>query len=253
MALRIVIDSAVLRGSAQDGFLQLVASVYSPTGEEYRVYAPSKATGKALAWADYFVVHQQSSDGRGENVVEDGRKFAIIGQVKEELEKRELDEDIWRSTNSQGRYCAAQICFGGHVRSADGTDFNSDEHCPQCGKQCIERCPKCKASIRGRVAHGGPDYVLPSYCHKCGHPYPWMEDRLQTAKELLYHDDKLTIDDKEKLWGLLQHVMSDPKSDTAPAKKKLFEIGLGKAVPATREFFLDLMAKLGAEMLKPKA
>jgi hypothetical protein len=45
--------------------------------------------------------------------------------------------------------------------------------------------------------------------------------------------------------------MSDPKADMAPAKKKLFEIGIAKALPATREFFLDFMAKLGAEMLKP--
>ena len=78
-----------------------------------------------------------------------------------------------------------------------------------------------------------------------------MEDRLQTARELLFHDDKLTIDDKEKLWSLLQYVMSDPRSDIAPAKSKLFEIGIGKALPATKEFFLDLMVKLGAEMLKP--
>jgi hypothetical protein len=77
-----------------------------------------------------------------------------------------------------------------------------------------------------------------------------MEDRLHTAKELLYHDDKLSLDEREKLWGLLQYVMSDPKSDMAPAKKKLFEIGIVKALPATREFFLDFMAKLSAEMLK---
>jgi hypothetical protein len=42
-------------------------------------------------------------------------------------------------------------------------------------------------------------------------------------EELLYHDDKLSQDDREKLWGLLQYVMSDPKSDMVPAKKKLFE------------------------------
>lgn len=78
-----------------------------------------------------------------------------------------------------------------------------------------------------------------------------MEDRLQTAKELLDHDDKLSLEEREKLWGLLQYVMSDPKSDLVPAKKKLFEIGIAKALPATREFFLDLMAKLGAEILKP--
>jgi hypothetical protein len=78
-----------------------------------------------------------------------------------------------------------------------------------------------------------------------------MEDRLQTAQELLYNDDKLSLEEREKLWGLLQYVMSDPKSDLAPAKRKLFEIGIAKALPATREFFLDLMAKLGAEMMKP--
>jgi hypothetical protein len=95
------------------------------------------------------------------------------------------------------------------------------------------------------------DYNLPYFCHKCGRPYPWMEDRLETAKELLNHDDKLSPDEREKLWGLLQYVMTDPKSDLAPAKKKLFEIGIVKALPATREFFLDLVAKLGAEVLKP--
>ena len=78
-----------------------------------------------------------------------------------------------------------------------------------------------------------------------------MEDRLQTAKELLWHDDKLSPEEREKLWGILQYVMSDPKSDLVPAKKKLFEIGIAKALPATREFFLELMAKLAAEMLKP--
>ena len=75
-------------------------------------------------------------------------------------------------------------------------------------------------------------------------------DRLSTAKELLDHDDKLSLEDREKLWGLLQYVMSDPKSDMVPAKRKLFEIGLGKALPATREFFLDFMAKYLAEMTK---
>jgi hypothetical protein len=93
--------------------------------------------------------------------------------------------------------------------------------------------------------------VAPPFCHSCGKPYPWMEDRLQTAKDLLNHDDKLSLEEREKLWGLLRYVMTDPTSDLALAKKKLFEIGIAKALPTTREFFLDLMAKLGAEMLKP--
>jgi hypothetical protein len=93
--------------------------------------------------------------------------------------------------------------------------------------------------------------VRPSFCHKCGRPYPWMEERLQTAKELLSHDEKLSLEEREKLWDLLRYVMSDPKSDLTPAKKKLFEIKIAKALPARREFFLDFMAKLAAELLNP--
>jgi hypothetical protein len=78
-----------------------------------------------------------------------------------------------------------------------------------------------------------------------------MENRLQTAKDLLYHDDKLSQEDREKLWGLLQYVMSDPKSDLVPAKKKLIEINLSKATATIRDAVLDLLAKYFAEMSKP--
>ena len=44
--------------------------------------------------------------------------------------------------------------------------------------------------------------------------------------------------------------MSDPKSDLAPAKKKLIEIDLEKAVEGTKDFVQGLLAKMGAEMLK---
>jgi hypothetical protein len=77
-----------------------------------------------------------------------------------------------------------------------------------------------------------------------------MKDRLTTARELLRHDDKLTLEDRNELWDLLQYVMSDPKADLVPAKKKLIEIKLGKATPYVREAILDLSAKIAAEMIK---
>jgi hypothetical protein len=94
------------------------------------------------------------------------------------------------------------------------------------------------------------NYKRPNFCHKCGHAYPWMEDRLKTAKELLNHDDKLSYDERENLWGLLQYVMSDPKSDLVPANKKLIEISLAKAAAATRDFVTSFMAQYFAEMSK---
>jgi hypothetical protein len=254
MAEKVVIENAVLRGSDHDDLLQKVAKVYVH-GEEIRILAPPKATGSALEWSDHWSVREPNKESFGvEDVLPntDFRRSLAIQAVKEELQKLIRDANRPMGMNPDGLYYDAQICLNGHVQSAGGFPFKQGEHCNKCGADCIDECLKCKTPIRGMVANTNwIGYDAPSFCHACGHPYPWMEDRLQTAKELLYHDDKLSLEEREKLWGLLQYVMTDPKSDMAPAKKKLFEIGVAKALPATREFFLDLMAKLGAEMLKP--
>lgn len=70
MAIKVVIENAVLRGSRQEQFLQRVATAYVDQ-TEYRVSAPAKATGSALEWVQHFVVRQQSGDGTGESPVED--------------------------------------------------------------------------------------------------------------------------------------------------------------------------------------
>ncbi len=251
MAVNVVIENAVLRGSPHDQFWQKVATVYLDGGEEFNVVAPSKATGDALEWPKQFQV--RSPTAQGYSPVTDGRSQSIIQHVEAELQKKKLDSEIWRSgTNPDGRYVAAQICLRGHVLNVNGMDFERGEHCPRCGEASIDTCRHCGAAIRGGEIYQSPTgYRLPNFCHRCGRPYPWMADRMSTARELLEHDDKLSFEDREKLWGLLQYVMSDPKADLAPAKKKLFEIGIAKALPATREFFLDLIAKFGAEMVKP--
>jgi hypothetical protein len=157
----------------------------------------------------------------------------------------------------QEGYDVAQVCLNGHVANffAVSQPHHNENFCSTCGERTIVQCSHCKTKIRGHYHMAGaisflPD-VPPPFCHNCGKPYPWMEDRLQTAKELLDHDDKLTLEEREKLWSLLRYVMSDPKSDLAPAKKRLIEINLGKAAAATREFVVDLMAKYFAEMSKP--
>lgn len=154
-------------------------------------------------------------------------------------------------------YDVAQVCLNGHVVNffAGSQPQHNAKFCSTCGERTIVQCPQCKTQIPGHYHMLGvisflPDFV-PAFCHNCGKPYPWMEDRLQTAKELLYHDDKLSLEEREKLWGLLQYVMSDPKSDMVPAKKKLFEIGIAKAAAGTRDVLLDLLAKYAAEMSKP--
>src|SRR5262249_51219879 len=113
-------------------------------------------------------------------------------------------------------------------------------------------CPRCSEGIRGiGTQQHKTGYLLPRYCHSCGRPYPWMEEKLRTARELLDHDDKLTFDDKTSLWDDLQYVMSDPKADLVPAKRKLIHIKLETASSFVRETLTELLAKTIAESLKP--
>ncbi len=150
-----------------------------------------------------------------------------------------------------GIHCCAQICTRGHVQHCDGMPFRVNAHCKKCGAACIDACSKCKEPIHGsEIYSSAASYVRPDFCHGCGQPYPWMEDRLTTARELLYHDDKLSLEDRNALWDDLQFVMSDPKADLVPAKRKLIEIKLTKAGGYVREALLDLMAKTASEFLK---
>jgi hypothetical protein len=254
MALKIVIENTVLHGLADDNACQRVATAYI-NGERYTVVAPARLTGEALEYVDHFSVREPSKealDWGAEFVVTDERKGLILQAVAEELHKRKRDANRAEGRTPDGIYHDAQICIRGHVQSAGGFPFKAGEHCTKCGSPCIDECVKCREPIRGQVVNSKfIGYTPPSFCHACGHPYPWMEDRLQTAKELLYHDDKLNEDDREKLWDLLQYVMSNPKSDLVPAKKKLIEFNLGKAAVATKDLVMEFLVKYVAEMSKP--
>ena len=259
MAPKIVVETAILRRSIYAQDMQLVATLYVD-GRDYRVYAPERAHGNALDWAEHFTVRTQSSGNfsfGADITIEDDRKAPLIQATVDELKRHALESEIWGSEGNlqDGNFYPAQICLHGHVINADGHivltgGIRKDEHCQQCGSRCIHRCEHCEAPIRGKqtMAHG--DYVRPSFCYKCAKPYPWMEDRLQTARELLWNDDNLSLEERNSLWDLLQYVMSDPKSDLVPAKRKLIDIKLGGAVAATREFIENIIAKSIAETFK---
>lgn len=68
MEPKIIIENGVLAALRDDRLLQRIATVYIGT-EEYRVYAPAKATGNSLEWLDNSRVHTPTD--RGENVAND--------------------------------------------------------------------------------------------------------------------------------------------------------------------------------------
>src|SRR5260370_12982327 len=66
------------------------------------------------------------------------------------------------------------------------------------------------------------------FCEKCGNPFPWTEDKLNTARELLYHLEDLSNDEKNSLWELLSYVLSTD-SELLKPKAILFREKLKKA------------------------
>lgn len=241
--IKVVLKQTVLTGSNDPDLMQRVAAVYID-GDVYKVLAPPDAQGDALEWITQFSVR---------NAEEYEKKDTALGilalkVVKEELEKKRDTKAA--GLHPDGIHCAAQICLKGHVLHYDGMPFDSKVHCTKCGAACIDECPHCQEPIRGAQLYRGADYERPQYCHGCGRAYPWMQERLQTARELLYHDDKLLMEDRTKLWDDLQYVMSNPKDNLAPSKKKLIEIRLEKATPYVRDIILDLIAKTTAELFR---
>jgi len=253
MSTKVVIEQRDLHGSAADPFPQKVAAVYFGGGE-YRVYAPPKAIGDALEWVEHFHVHQPSPESvHSEIPVQNAHSVVAIKLLKEELERMKSDTRSSVRSDRGKLYCDAQICLQGHVRSSEGW-FERGERCSKCGAACIDECQYCKAPIRGRSAHFPQRYELPFFCHapECGLPYPWMQDKLETARELLYDIESLSVDERDELWELLKFVMSDPQSDWAPAKTKLIGVKLKKVSKASRDVLLDFTARVGSAVIKSK-
>lgn len=250
---KVVIQRRTLAGSGEDGLLQRVATVYLEDGQELRVYAPPMAVGDSLEWIRQCSVHGRDDDAfspASEVALDGAHKVFALKAVKEELERQKRDANRPVGMNPDGIYYDAYICLRGHVLSSGLITFNRSQYCQRCGSSILSDCQNCNTPLRGIRHNSEGHYRRPDFCHQCGHPFPWMSERLDTARDLLNHDDKLTFEERKELWNLLQYVMSDPKSDLVPAKKKLIDINLAKAAAVTREAVTDLLVKYLAEISK---
>ena len=159
---------------------------------------------------------------------------------------------MMQGQNVDGNYFTAQICTRGHVVDAFGSP--RIKYCSECGAIVITCCSKCSTKLHGHHVTSLPTsgITVPSFCAVCGHPFPWMEDKLNTARELLYHVEDLSIDEKNELWELLSYVLSGD-SELLKAKEILFREKLKKAGKRVsgevKDFICTLMAKVIAEKM----
>lgn len=143
------------------------------------------------------------------------------------------------------------MCANGHVLTDDleHAAAKNASFCPDCGEGTLTECPECEAILRGRYHQPPIDFPAmrtpPSFCHECGEPYPWTQDRLKAAAELVERMKRLSPTDRQLLRTELREIMTDnPRTQAAALDIKL---ALGKAGKVIGPLLRDLVAGLATE------
>ena len=99
-------------------------------------------------------------------------------------------------------------------------------HCPKCGLATFTKCPECNSNVRGDyytpdaflVVVGSSSWTLDSFCCNCGQPFPWTEQKIAAAQELV---NELGLDeaDRQSLEQAIPDLSSDsPKTELAVSR-----------------------------------
>jgi hypothetical protein len=153
-------------------------------------------------------------------------------------------------------YDTAQICRNGHIINAlrKLAPQSSRAYCDRCGAEAIANCPQCAGEIRGQSFF----YVgsrprmraamsAPAFCEKCGKPYPWIEARLQAARDLAGQLD-LDIPERTLLENSIEEIVRD--TPRAPTEAVRFKSIAEKAKPWALGAFKEILFGVVGEGVK---
>ena len=154
-------------------------------------------------------------------------------------------------------FYTAQVCLDGHCNDSlyEYPDEKSiyykkgtadSKFCEKCGKALITQCPECKTPIRGSVPFSNAtDFKSPNYCHNCGKPFPWLNEKMKAAVELAELEEVLTGEEIIKLKEYAKDITTDTPSAQVSAKKItiLFKKFATDSVPAIRALFVDIASE----------
>ncbi|BDS17319.1 hypothetical protein JUM001_15530 [Clostridium perfringens] len=158
-----------------------------------------------------------------------------------------------------GSYDTAQICLNGHIVNSSFNKYpeNSRKYCTSCGAKTIINCQKCNAEIIGSYT-GKYTFTslktVPLYCYNCGSPYPWTEEKLNSANELLALEGSLSEEELDYFKRNLNSVLVDtPKTKVVATKLKLAIAKTSSAVgSALRDIFVDIASEAAKKVLFPE-
>lgn len=150
-------------------------------------------------------------------------------------------------------YDTAQICLNGHVVTAYATSSpdRKQDFCSICGEKTIMSCLNCNNTIRGEANESLiPTFYKPSYCIKCGKPFPWTQASIEAAKELIELAE-ISLEEKESLVQDLPSLVGEtPRTKVAVAKMKKFlkEAG-GDVTSVMRSLLVEIVSETTAKAL----
>lgn len=147
-----------------------------------------------------------------------------------------------------GYYLDSTICLNGHVASSNNANYR--KFCKDCGTETISSCQNCGTSIQGNyevpgVIGFGTRYEAPSFCHECGKPYPWTEQVITNAIELLSLDEDLLDEHKEIIKSTFPDlVVETPVTPVAVAKYKKYMPKAAEYVQnGVKSIFIDVVSE----------
>ena len=155
-------------------------------------------------------------------------------------------------------YCVAQVCKNGHLINdqANVHILVNKDFCPKCGAETITSCPACRATIQG--AYKTDTTVIPrsnssldSFCYNCGKPYPWTQAALLAAAGLIYEEECIPDDLKDRTVDSLKDIIVETPQTTLAAtriKKCLLSAGNFTA-EGIRQFVIDFGCELAKKTL----
>ncbi|MBW1976255.1 MAG: DUF2321 domain-containing protein [Deltaproteobacteria bacterium] len=153
-----------------------------------------------------------------------------------------------------GYYDVRQVCENGHQITGvlRNNPSKSQDYCPTCGAKTLTKCVECGDNIRGYYYHAGlggaQPTPVPSYCHKCGKPYPWTQKKISTATQIFEEFGGLDEKEKRTIAADINNIARDiPETELSARRLKAIWEKYG---PLAYNLIMELATKIAAQILK---
>lgn len=150
---------------------------------------------------------------------------------------------------SESYYQTAEMCPNGHhtTTSVETSPELRSKFCAECGEATFTTCGHCKDQIRGHYHVPGVigfwDWSPPNYCHSCGKPYPWTEQRLASAREMADEIDELSPKDRAVLKQSIIDLGKDsPRTQLAASRYAKLRKKMGATASSTLDQVVGVLA-----------